>query len=211
MIEVYIADDHPSIIHGLKTMLAQDDQISLTRSFHTGKDLLEGLRRGIPDVLILDIHLPDITGNQLARIISTEYPTISLLAFTNMNTDFHIQDMLSHGCLGYLLKTADTPTVLKAIKEVYAGRTFLERPLEAELKQDMSNAEKRLITLPALTKREKEIIRLICAGKSNQQVADELFISLRTVENHRFNLQQKLKVKNTAELVKMALHAGWAD
>lgn len=210
MIKVYIADDHPSIIYGLQNMLAQEKEIQVAQSFHTGKDLLEGLAKSLPDVLILDIHLPDITGNQLARIISTQYPTVGILAFTNMNTDFHIQDMLSHGCLGYLLKTADISTVVTAIKEVYAGRKYLEYPLEAELKQDMVKAEKRLISAPALTKREKEIIKLICAGKSNQQVAEELFISLRTVENHRFNLQQKLKVKNTAELVKLALHAGWA-
>ncbi len=211
MINIFIADDHPSIIHGLKAMLAQSDQMQVVKTFNTGKELLEALCTETPDVLILDIHLPDITGNQLARIISSKYPGVAMLAFTNMNTDFHIQDMLRHGCLGYLLKTADAPTVITAIKEVYAGRKYLEQPLEAELRQEMTEAEKRLITMPALTKREKEIIRLICAGKSNLEVAEELCISLRTVENHRFNLQQKLKVKNTAELVKMALHAGWTS
>lgn len=212
MIKVYITDDHPTIIHGLKSMLAANDEITVAGAFTSGKELLAAMEQELPDVLLLDIHLPDITGNRLARMISQQYPQVGILAFTNMNTDFHLRDMLSHGCLGYLLKTADTSTVIQAIKEVYHGREFLEQPLNAGVKYEMMQAEKRQAAiLPALTKREKEVLRLICAGKTNQQVADELYLSLRTVENHRFNLQQKLKVKNTVELMKVALHAGLAD
>ena len=212
MINVYITDDHPSIIYGVENMLRNKKEVKVTKSFTSGAALLEGLKQTVPDVLLLDIHLPDITGNKLARIISKNYPQVAMLAFTNMNTDFHIQDMLSHGCLGYLLKTADTDTILRGIKEVYAGNVFFEQPLKAEIKDNMMQADKkRKFILPSLTKREKEILRLICDGNTNQQIADQLYLSLRTIENHRFNLQQKLQVKNRVDLIKLALHEGLAD
>ncbi len=211
MIKIYITDDHPSIIHGLKHMLQHHQDIHIAGTFNTGKDLLNRLETDLPDVLLLDIHLPDISGNRLARIISQKYPQVAMIAFTNMNTDFHIQDMMNNGCLGYLLKTADEGTVAKGIREVYAGRKFLEQPLKAELEHDMMQTKKLLVTMPTLTKREKEVLQYICAGKTNQQIADELHLSLRTIENHRFNLQQKLKVKNTVDLIKLALHAGLID
>lgn len=205
MINVYITDDHPSIIYGVENMLQGNTEVLIKKTFTTGTGLLAGLKEGLPDVLLLDIHLPDISGNQLARTISKKYPQVAILAFTNMNTEFHIRDMMSHGCLGFLLKTADTATLIRSIKEVYAGREFLEHALKAEMTYDMMQTKKRQLTLPALTKREQEILKMVCAGKTNQEIANQLYLSLRTVENHRFNLQQKLQVKNTAALVQTAL------
>ncbi len=211
MIKVYITDDHPSIIYGLRDMLQASNEIIISGTFTTGKDLIAGLEKALPDVLLLDIHLPDITGNQLARMITRQYPQVSILAFTNMNTDFHIKDMMHHGCRGYMLKTADTPTLIHGIKEVYAGRTFMEQSIKADIHNDLMQTRKQQIMLPSLTKREKEILTLICSGNTNQQIANKLFLSLRTIENHRFNLQQKLKVKSTVELMKVVLNMGLID
>lgn len=209
MINVYLTDDHPSIIYGVKNMLQGRDDMQLTACFSSGAELKAGLKEGLPDVLLLDIHLPDITGNELTRMISKKYPQVAILAFTNMNTDFHIKDMMGHGCLGYLMKTADTDTLVEAIKAVYAGKEFFETPLKAEVKDDMMQTKKQLQVLPALTKRELEIVQHIVAGKTNQEIADTLFLSLRTIENHRYNLQTKLRVKSMAELIRVALQAGW--
>ncbi len=211
MISVYIIDDHPAIISGVKQIVHETDDIRITGVYTSGKELLEALRHGVPDVLLLDIHLPDVTGNSLARIISDKYPQIGILAFTNMQTDFHMKDMLMHGCRGYLPKTAGNTAITNGIREIYRGGTFLEYAFKPELKAGITQEKKRAMGLPPLTKREQEVLQLICSGKSNQQIADTLGISLRTVEGHRLNLLQKLDAGNIAELVKLALHAGLVD
>src|SRR5690606_19643799 len=137
--------------------------------------LLAQLETQIPDVLLLDIHLPDISGNRLARIISRKYPALAILAFTNMNTDFHIQDMMRNGCLGYLLKTADAETIIEGIQEVHAGKKFFQQTLNRELEFDVAQSNKRAGRLPSLTKREKEVLEFVCSGKTNQEIATELF------------------------------------
>ncbi len=211
MIKVYITDDHPATTSGVKQMLHETGDIRVTGIYNSGKTLLEALQREMPDVLLLDIHLPDITGNRLARVISDKYPQIRILAFTNMQTDFHLKDMLLHGCKGYLPKTVNGNTIIDAIREVYQGGTFIQQELKPELKAEMSRDKKKAMNIPPLTKREQEVLRLICSGHSNQQIAQILFISTRTAESHRFNLLQKLNAGNVAELVKLALHAGLVD
>lgn len=210
MISVYITDDHPPIIQGLQYILAGNSEVEISGMFTRGQTLLDQLEEQRPDVLLLDIHLPDISGNRLARIVSEKYPGIAILAFTNMNTGFHIQDMMNNGCKGYLLKTADKATILKAIKEVYAGRPFLDQ-LDPGAKNDITDTRKRLQSLPPLTKREQEVLKYICAGRTNQQIADALQVSLRTIESHRFHIQQKLRAKNMVDLIKYALHMGLTD
>jgi DNA-binding NarL/FixJ family response regulator len=208
MIKVFIIDDHPSIIAGLKTMLQNSEDIVVVGSFDKGKDLLEALENNVPDVLLLDIHLPDIAGNRLARIISSKYPQLAILAFTNMNTDFHVHDMMKNGCLGYVLKTADAHTIIQGIKEVYQGKQFIIHPMKEDIQYEMMQSVKQATKLPSLTKRENEILAHICNGFTNQKIAEKLSLSIRTIENHRFNLSQKLQVKSTADLIKKALHLG---
>lgn len=211
MIQVFIIDDHPATIMGVQSILQQAKDIEVTGTFTSGKDLLEGLKEQQPHVLLLDIHIPDLTGNRLARIISDKYPQIALLAFTNMNNDFHMMDMIRHGCLGYIFKTADAETIIKAVREVYHGRKFVQDDFTPEVKQEMVQLNKQMLSPPPLTKRELEVLELICSGKTNQQIADLLCVSLRTAESHRFNLSQKLNATNTAEVVKMALRLGLVD
>ncbi len=211
MIKVYIIDDHPATIMGIQSILQQTEDVKVTGTFNSGKDLLEALKKELPDVILLDIHIPDLTGNRLARIISDKYPQVALLAFTNMNNDFHMMDMMRHGCLGYVFKTADPATIVKGIREVYRGREFVQDAFTSEIKYEIVQINKQMISPPPLTKRELEVLELICSGKSNQQIADMLCISLRTAESHRFNLSQKLNATNTAEVVKTALRMGLID
>ncbi len=131
-IKLAITDDHPMIVNGLEKMLYYYKHIEIIATYNNGKALLEGLKKEQPDVLLLDIQLPDISGNELARIISKQYRDIKIIAMSSMDSTFHMKDMLQHGCLGYLTKTTDQETLKNAIEEVAQGNEFLEAMLKNE-------------------------------------------------------------------------------
>lgn len=210
-IRLAMVDDHPMIISGLEKMLYYHKNIEIIAAYNNGNALLEGLKKEQPDVLLLDIQLPDITGNELSRIISKQYPDMKIIAMTSLDNTFHVKDMLGHGCLGYLKKTTDQKTLIEAIEEVAKGHEFLEPIMKNELIKNLIKKKKDIEVIPTLTKREKEVLQLILAENNNKQIANKLFLSERTVENHRFNLQQKLNVKNTIGLMKIAMQLGLTD
>ncbi len=204
MIKVAIVDDQVIILNGLQKILADAHHICITGIFNDGDDLLEALEKEQPDVLLLDIQMPHKSGLELATIISKKYPQIKMIALTNVDVLTQMKQMLQKGCLGYLLKDVSPEILVKAIETVYGGEQFLNEELKKQLLNSLSgHGEKQLIT-----RREKEILKLILEENTNQQIADKLFLSLRTVENHRNNLLQKLNAKNTAGLVKIALQEG---
>jgi len=208
-IKVAITDDHPLAIAGLMNMLSASSGIVICNTYNCGKDLLCGLESELPDVLLLDVQLPDIKGTELAKIISNKYPQVNILAITSLDAPIHVKTMLRNGCRGYLLKNTDVQTLIHAIEEVSNGMEYIEPTIKEKMLQNMlhfrkpGNARK-----PSLTRRETEILQLIIEENTNQQIADKLFISLRTVENHRFSLYQKLETKNTVSLVKIAIQLG---
>lgn len=205
-IQVAIADDHPMIVNGIKNMLHYYRHIEIVQTYNSGKALLEGLLSARPDVLLLDIQLPDISGNELARIIARDYPQVRILVITSMDSTFHVKDMMKAGCSGYLLKTAGKDTLIGAIEEVYAGGTYLEASLKEQLLNEVLN--KKSTTVATLTRREKEILTLIAKELTSSEIAALLSISQRTVENHRFSLMQKLNAKNTVGLIRIASESG---
>jgi len=174
--------------------------------------LLQGLKTRQPDVLLLDILMPEMQGPEVAEIVRTAYPSVRMLAITSLNAPMHIKSMMRHGCKGYLLKNTDQKVLVEALETVYRGEEFIEPVLKEQMLQNMlkykEQKEPLPTNMPVLTRREKEILQLIIQEYSNQEIADQLYISLRTVENHRFNLQQKLDVKNTVGLVKIAIQMG---
>ncbi len=212
-IYVAIADDHPMVITGLQNMLSTAAHITVQAVYENGKDLLEGLKLQIPQVLLLDILLPDITGQELAAIISKQYPKVRILAITSLDAPSHVKSMMRNGCAGYILKNTRVKTLITAIEQVHAGETYIEPALKDQMMQNVLQYSKQpaKAKLPNLTQREKEVLKLIIDEHNNQEIADKLFISLRTVENHRFSLLQKLDVKNSIGLVRMAIQMGLVE
>lgn len=210
-IKLAITDDHPMIVNGIEKMLYYYKHIEVIATYNNGKALLEGLKSQQPDVLLLDIQLPDISGNELARTISKQYKNIKIIAMTSMDSTFHMKDMLQHGCIGYLTKTTDKDTLINAIEEVAQGNEFLDTMLKNDLLNSLIQKKKKLDLIPRLSKREKEVLQLVLAEHSNKQIAEILFLSERTVESHRFNLQQKLNVKSTIGLMKIVMQLGLLD
>jgi len=206
-IKVALTDDHPMVLSGLKSALEENKDILITGAYSSGYDLLEALKINQPDVLLLDIHLPHMNGEKIAQQVLRDYPAIKILILSAQEESFLIQDMLTLGCSGYLLKSStDHDILIDAIESVYSGAIFLEPELRKILMADVCKMQKKSTKAAALlTKKEKEILHYVIEGLSSKKIADVLCISIRTVETHRFSLLQKMDVKNTAELVRKAL------
>lgn len=162
-------------------------------------------------VLLLDIHMPGQSGEELAGIISRNYPSVQMLALTNLDSVYYIKSMLSKGVRGYVLKTAIEPTLLEAIRKVYNGELYLETNLREKVLQDTLRASKELSVNPVLTTREKEVLQYIARDMTSQEIADKLFVAKRTIDSHRMSLFMKLGVKNMAGLVKKGIPLGLID
>jgi DNA-binding NarL/FixJ family response regulator len=203
MITVAFADDHLIVLNGLQNILSAIPDFTITDLYQNGEDLLEGFETKQPDVLLLDIQLPGKSGIELSGIITKKFPAVKIIALTNVDIPIQVKKMLQQGAMGYLLKDSGPELLEEAIRKVYAGELFIQESISKKLVSNYISSDKK-----QLTKREKEILKLITEEFTNQQIADKLFLSLRTVENHRNNLLQKLDVKNTAGLVKVAIQEG---
>jgi DNA-binding NarL/FixJ family response regulator len=204
MINVAIVDDQVIILNGIQKILADEANINITEVYSNGDALLEGLEIAEPDVLLLDIHMPGKTGMELASIINKKHPRVKMIVLTNVDVLIQMKQMLQKGCLGYLLKDVSPQNLVTAIETVYQGNQYLQEELKVQLLQNLSGENKQHL----MTRREKEILKMIAEENTNSEIATKLFLSLRTVENHRNNLLQKLNVKNTAGLVKIAMNEG---
>lgn len=204
MIKVTITDDQQIILNGLQKIIAEASDIDLIGVFTGGEDLLEGLEKQLPDVLMLDINMPGKTGIELAGIISKQFPSVKIIALTNVDIIPQVKKMLQQGAVGYLLKDAAPEIIIEAIRKVAGGDKYLYEDLQKQLMNDLFEPSGKHV----ITRREKEILQLVVDEFTNHEIAEKLFLSLRTVENHRNNLLQKLGVKNTAGLVKAAINEG---
>lgn len=213
-IKIYIVDDHALVIAGLQNLLKTLTHIEIVGEFTTGKALLDGLENQEPDVILLDILLPDINGKELAAIVKQTYRHVRIIALSSLDAPQHVKSMMRSGCDGYLLKNADREVLQKAIETVCSGGQYIEATLEKQMlnsfinfrnSQKIRNSEQ---LTAKLTKREKEILSLIVREHTNQEIANMLFLSVRTVEFHRQNLQQKLDVKSPMGLLKAAIDNG---
>jgi DNA-binding NarL/FixJ family response regulator len=210
-IKIAIADDHPLVINGLHHVLGNCADMEVTGSYCDGKELLKGFQEKQPDVLLLDIHMPGQTGDELAEIISERYPQVKMLALTNLDNVYYIKNMLRKGVHGYILKTTREEILLDAIRTVFRGEQYLEPVLKEKVVQDALLAKRQIASSPVLSRREKEVLHYIASNLTSQQIADKLFVSKRTIDNHRLSLLMKLDAKNVAALVKKAIQMGLID
>ena len=207
-ITLAIADDHLLVINGIRAMLEKNSEINILFSATNGTGLLNQLVGNKPDVLLLDIQMPDINGIDLCKLIHKNYPEIKIIALTNFEQSSYVKQMLRSGAVGYLLKNIDGKTLVRAIETVAQNRAFIQEQIQNNMLNEVISGTKVTSQGVSLTKREVEILALVAKELSNQEIADKLFISVRTVQTHRINLTQKLGVHNTAGLVKEAYKRG---
>ena len=200
VIRVFIVDDHPLVQEGMRSLLQNEKEIELCGYAMTGQSCLGFFVSNTADVILMDIELPDINGIELCKEIKTRYPGVMVLGLSTFNQGTYVTKMMENGASGYVVKNADKKELLEAIREVNKGKTYLSFEAGQALRKTSSAPQ-----VPLITRREKEILRLIAEGFTNPEIAEKLFVSSSTVDSHRKNLLAKLNVKNTASLVKFAM------
>lgn len=197
--KIFIVDDHYMVIEGIRAMLQQEQGIEWAGQAMNGASCLAYLAKQLPDIILMDIHLPDINGVELCRQVKALYPSVFVIGLSTFNQYTFIQKMMENGASGYVLKNASREELLEAFGEVMKGRAYLSLDVSRELHKPAED------DTPVLTRRELEVLRLIAEGLTNQEIADKLFVSSTTVNTHRKNLLAKFKAKNTATLIGMAV------
>ena len=215
MIRVFIVDDHTLIRDGLRTLLEADPVFKVVGEADNGQALLDQLPTVAADVVLLDLNMPVLDGLATTHRLRAEYPELRILLLSMMTHERTIGEAMAAGAHGYVLKNADKYEVVAALQGVAAGKRFLCSEIGLGLLEKLLLQESRNPVLaPAqapgvpLTHREREILQLVASGLTNQQIADQLFTSKRTVESHRQNLLEKTGASNTAALVKYAMNYG---
>ena len=213
MIRVFIVDDHVLIRDGLRTLLTADPLFAIVGEASNGQELLDQLPTLSTDVVLLDLNMPVLDGLATTHRLRAEYPHLRILLLSMMTHEQTIGEALAAGAHGYVLKNAGKYEVVAALQSVAAGKRFLCSEiglglLEKFLVQEPNHSRAALPPGLALTHREREILQLVATGLTNQQIADQLFTSRRTVESHRQHLLEKTGAKNTPALVKYAVEQG---
>src|SRR5690606_28907326 len=198
-IKLAIVDDHPMILEGLKSLLEKDTKFHVF-SFTKGAAVIDFIQENKIDVVLLDIVLSDGNGLDFCKIIKQKAPQSIVIALSNQAERSIIFRFLENGGNGYILKNADSKEIIENIEKALNGDLALSKEVqEIMLRTSVTDFE-----LPRLTKREKQILQAIAKGNTSAEIAEQLFISVITVETHRRNLLQKFKAKNMMELVKIA-------
>ena len=205
---VVLADDHVLFRQGIKKILEEIDSLVIVGEANDGLELLSLVKKLNPDMVILDISMPNIRGIEATREIKTINPGVKVLILTMHKSKEYLYHSISAGAEGYLLKEDADTELFSAIEKVQEGGVYISPILSEGLTDDffqMCRGGFKELTSEELTSREREVIKLIAEGKTNKEIANLLFISTRTVENHRANIMKKLNLKNTSELVKYAI------
>lgn len=207
-IKLFLVDDHKMIREGLKNFLEDHEDFDIIAEAENGVDCLNQLENITPDVVLTDLNMPEMDGLELTKAIKTTYPDIKIIALTMMGESQHIKQMLVEGAMGYLLKNCSEEELIMAIKNVNNGGTYYSPEVTNiilnNIRKVKPTSSKVAVDMP-LTDREKEVLYLIIKEKSNKEIADELFISVRTVDAHKRNLLDKTGSKNIAGLVLYAI------
>lgn len=205
MTEVYIADDHKMVLEGLSLLLDSDPDLKVTKTFGKASELIEALADHTPDVILMDINMPELNGIEATKIIKKTYPEVHIIALSMISETNLIKLMLKNGAGGYLHKNAGHEEIKDAIQSVLSGKKFLSEEISDSLLNLNQNEYKARpdSPFPKLSRREEEILELILDEKTTQEISDKLFISFGTVETHRRNIMIKLGAKNTAGLVRV--------
>jgi DNA-binding NarL/FixJ family response regulator len=212
MIQLLLTDDHMVVTEGIKLLLSDITDIQVKGEARTGQQALDILGTIPIDVALMDIEMPVMDGIRCTELISQQYPEVKVIAISIYADYPHVQSMIKAGAKGYLLKNCGKEELEQCIRKVHTGGTFFSDDLTDTLLAGMQGKfvkkEGTSQFLPTLSRREKEILKLIINELTTAEIAEKLFISIGTVETHRHNMMNKLGVRNTAGLVRVAFTHG---
>ncbi len=208
MIKIAITDDHLMVMQGIETMLHDTPDVLVLYKYNTVATTLEGLAKEQPNILLLDINLPDGNGIDLCKQLMGLYPKLKIIALSSFSEIAFVKRILSNGASGYLLKNTSKEELLEAFETVMNGGQYLQHDIQKKLLQSSLGKKQTDAFMPKLTRREKEVLIAISKELTTQEISDTLFISIKTVETHRMNLISKLGARNSVGLVKTAIEKG---
>lgn len=211
--KVLLVDDHVVVRQGLKALFADEPDIEVVGEASNGREALERLEELGPDVVLMDISMPGLNGIEATRQIQVRHPEVKVVVLSMHANEEYVFQVLQAGASGYVLKQSDSLEVLTAIRAAVAGGSFLSPPISRTVIEDYvrrAEARGKGGESELLTSREREVLQLLAEGRSNREIAEELSISVKTVETHRSNMMTKLELSSKTELVKYALRKGWA-
>ena len=209
MIRLLVADDHPAFRRGLQLMLADTDDISIEGQAATGAQAVELGNQLAPDVILMDLRMPDLDGIEATRRLSRNNPAPAIVVLTMFEDDDSVLAAMRAGARGYLLKGAEQDEIVRAIRAAAAGEAIFGPQIAQRVIDHFTHSARSTTTaFPALTERERQVLELIAAGKGNASIAHELMINLKTVRNHVSNIFTKLQVSDRSAAIVRARQSG---
>jgi DNA-binding NarL/FixJ family response regulator len=207
-IRIVLADDHEIFRDGFRVMLKKQPSVDLVGEAGDGEELIKLVRATCPDVIITDIKMPNMDGIQATKTLTKEFPDIGIISLSMFDEENLIIDMLEAGAKGYLLKNADKNEIIAAVQAVYNKQTYYcnhtSRKLTKMIAESSFDPYKRH-KAPEFSEKEISVMRLVCQEMSNKEIAERLFLSVRTIEGYRERIQEKINARNTAGIVVYAI------
>jgi DNA-binding NarL/FixJ family response regulator len=210
-ITVLLADDHAVVRDGLRALLEHGGDIRVVGAAGNGRDALVEAQRLQPDVVVMDIAMPELDGVEATRRILEKCPATRVLILSMYLTSEHVYRALHAGALGYVLKESAGDEVAEAIRAVQAGKRYLSHKISDAVIDDYLRETVRVSPLDSLSLRERDVLQLVVEGQTNNVIAQKLSLSPKTVETYRTRIMRKLKVQDTVELVKFAMRHGLTE
>ncbi|MFV8281908.1 response regulator [Christiangramia marina] len=201
MYRVLIADHHPIIFEGIKCVLQNNPALQVTGRVSSGTQLFSQLEKNAPDVLIVELDLPQINGINAIRRIKQEFPEVKTLIFSSHPEEMYALSAIKAGAAGYISKHTDSETLEKAIYQVARGGIYLNRKITEKLNSGITRGKSLITKFKKLSTRETEVLNLLSSGKRNKDIAEALDINEKTVSTYKTRLLKKLKVDNVADLI----------
>lgn len=210
-IRIILAEDHTIVRKGIRVLLDEEADIEVVGEAENGQEAIDLVEEFLPDLILIDNTMPILNGLEATRQIKKRFPNVKILVLTMHTTTEYVSQFLQAGASGYLVKQTAPKELVRAIRAIYQGDSFLSPAIskvviEGYLQQEIKSTPSDMYE--TLTSRERQILQMITEGLSNREIAGKLYLSVKTVNNHRTNLMDKLNIHNTAKLVKYAIRKG---
>jgi len=215
MINILVADDHTMFVDGIDSILKNEADINVAGKCYDGPSVIDFVKNNKVDLILLDVNLPDMNGIEVCKTLKEVDTNAKVLAISMFNEESFVTEILNNGAQGYILKNTGREELLKAIRTVVGGKSYFsddvtQTIMKGLMKQRKASKQKEGF-FPKISRREKEVLKLIVQEHTTQEIADMLFISLKTVESHRSSLLNKMNARNSAGLVRIAIENNLLD
>ena len=215
MTNILIADDHTMFVDGMESILKDEVDFFVIGRSYDGPSVIQFINGHTVDVVLLDVNLPGMNGIEVCKEITQHHPNVKVLAISMFNEESFVSEILNNGAKGYILKNTGREELLKAIRTVAKGDSYFSNEVTETIMKGLMNqrkaSSKNNAFYPKLSRREKEVLKLIAQEFTTQEIADSLYISLKTVESHRSSLLSKLNARNRVGLVRIAMENSLLD